>query len=206
MSWIGSSSLRSDVCPSARLISDHPPEGAAPCHLQLRGGTPLLMRPIRGEDKPLLLDFFRRQSPEARYMRFMGAIAELSESTLRDLTEVDHVNHEAWIAIDGGARDGLCVGVARYVRLAKAPREAEVAVAVVDSHQRLGIGSALLERVAGSAAAHGIDTFHSCVFDSNLAVIGILQRHGATMTGRDGGILRFSVSAPVPRAVSPIRR
>jgi hypothetical protein len=49
-------------------------------------------------DRDLLLRGFNRLSPESRYRRFLVPIADLSESAIRYLTEVDHHDHEAMIA------------------------------------------------------------------------------------------------------------
>lgn len=195
--------------PTARVIQEPDGAEAAPSRqprcVVLRDGTRVRARPIRGEDKDLLLDLFRRQSVESRYLRFMGGIGALSESRLRDLTEIDHVNHDAWIALDIDSPGEPCVGVARYVRLAKVPEVAEVAVAVVDSHQRRGIGMALLTLVGRSAAEHGIRTFRARVFDSNLATIRIFERHGGIVTGREGGVLCFEVPVPDPEVTPGAR-
>jgi hypothetical protein len=40
-----------------------------------------------------------RLSEESRYRRFFSPVKELSEKTLAYLTEVDYVDHFAWIAI-----------------------------------------------------------------------------------------------------------
>ena len=62
---------------------------------------------------------FERLSEESRYRRFLAPMQELSGSMLRYLTEVDHHDHEALVAV--GA-DGTLVGVARSVRSAGDPQ------------------------------------------------------------------------------------
>jgi hypothetical protein len=90
----------------------------------LRDGTSVLLRPIVPEDKALLVEGFRRLSPESRYRRFMAPIEELTADQLRFLTEIDYVDHFAWMALDLGAAGHPRVGVSRYVRI---PEETEVA-------------------------------------------------------------------------------
>lgn len=51
----------------------------------------------------------------------MGAVNELSSAQLRYLTEIDHVNHMAWIAVDPQVAGEPGLGVARYVRLEPDP-------------------------------------------------------------------------------------
>ena len=88
----------------------------------------------------------------------------LSDADLRYLTEVDHRDHEAIVALRARAADP--VGVARYVRI-EAPTEAEVAVAVVDDWQGRGAATALLERLVERARENGIERFVAVVLQEN---------------------------------------
>ena len=72
------------------------------------------MRQGRPSDRELLLRGFERLVPESRYRRFLPPMPALSEQMVRYLTEVDHHDHEAIIAVDEDTGDGL--GVARYAR------------------------------------------------------------------------------------------
>lgn len=152
----------------------------------LRDGTPVRLRPIEPGDKGRLVDGLRRLSGRSRYYRFLGAVNELSEKTLRYLTEVDQRGHIAWIALDARTEGEPALGVARCVRVPDDPTVAEVAVAVADSHQSLGLGSLLLERVAAAASREGITTFRANVLRENAAVVHALQDLGATGNLEDG--------------------
>jgi hypothetical protein len=90
------------------------------------------VRPIEPSDKPLIVDAFARLSTDSRHRRFFTAVQELSASDLIYLTEVDHHDHEAIIALE--TCTGRVLGVARYVRAAADPEVAEVAVIVVDDY------------------------------------------------------------------------
>ena len=47
-----------------------------------------------------MLRGFERLSPESRYRRFLAPMPELSEAAVRYLTEIDHHDHEAMIALE----------------------------------------------------------------------------------------------------------
>jgi len=121
--------------------------------VELRDGSAVEVRAIRPADKDAIRSGFERLSEQSRYQRFMTPIAELSESQLRYLTEVDHTDHEALIAFDPASGDG--VGVARFVRL-EDRTEAEAAVTVVDDWQGRGLGTALCQLLAERAREEGI--------------------------------------------------
>ena len=78
----------------------------------------MVVRPIERSDKELLARGFEQLSAESRYRRFLSPLKQLSSSELAYLTEIDHKDHDALIALS--ADNGL-VGVARYVRLADQP-------------------------------------------------------------------------------------
>src|SRR5688572_16345730 len=135
--------------PSRRSMTDPPA-------VTLRGGSRVRVRPIRRSDAKLLLRGFERLSDESRYQRFLSPMPELSESMVRYLTDVDHHDHEALVALDDASGEG--VGVARFVRDPQRPERAEAAVTVIDDWQGRGVGTLLLELLAGRARQEGIDT------------------------------------------------
>ena len=116
----------------------------------LRDGTEVDIRAIEPGDKALLAEAFSRLSPESRYRRFFRPLKELRDSDLRYLTEIDHADHEALVAI---AADGSLVGVARYVRSEEERELAEVAVTIVDDWHGRGVATELLRALVDRARA-----------------------------------------------------
>ena len=139
--------------------------------VRLRDGSELRVRGVRPDDKAALATGFERLSPESRYRRFFSPLKRLTESDLRYLTEVDHIDHEALIAISA---EGEPVGVARYVR-GEHPAEAEVAVTIVDDWQGRGAATALLERLVERARANGIERFLAVVLEENADAIELFR-------------------------------
>jgi GNAT superfamily N-acetyltransferase len=161
-------------------------------------GLTVHVRPIESADKRLLAEGFERLSPETRYRRFFAPLERLSEQDLRYLTEVDHHDHEAMVALHPDT--GELVGVARYVRSEQA-NEAEVAVVVGDPWHGKGIASALLERLAERAREGGIDHFVAIVLSDNEEVLGLFRSlaPGATETRRSAsGNVEIVIDLPEP--------
>lgn len=135
----------------------------------LRDGTPVLVRPIRPEDKELLLRGFEKLSERSRYLRFLAPKLSLSEEELRYLTEIDGERHFALGAarLDelGRAVEGL--GVARLIRYADEPNVAEAAIAVADDVQGQGLGTLLFMRLVAAGCERGISRFRCEVNASN---------------------------------------
>lgn len=96
-------------------------------HLTLRDGARVSVRPIRPEGRDALRDAFERLSDRSRYQRFLSPVSRLTSSMLTYLTEVDHRDHGALIALP--AERGDIGAVARYVNTGHARAEAAVTVA-----------------------------------------------------------------------------
>src|SRR3954467_13332156 len=64
--------------------------------VQLADGAEVILRPVRPEDAPLLLEGFEEHfSEQSRYQRFMGAKRRMTPRELAYFTDVDHDRHEA---------------------------------------------------------------------------------------------------------------
>lgn len=159
-------------------------------------GHRLLFRPIAPNDKELIRKGFERLSPQSRYRRFFRHIDRLSPDDLRYLTEVDFVDHVAWVVLlpDEAGRPG--VGVARWVRLAGEHTVAEAAVTVIDDWHGRGIGKTLLFLLAKSARAAGIEAFRAWVMGENRPLLGLLADRGARYGSWDRGVVEIDVPLP----------
>jgi len=176
----------------------------APFHATLRDRTPVLIRPVAPEDKPLLREAFTRLSDASRYQRFMRTIRELSEEELDYLTRIDYTTHMAWVALDPSNRTHPGLGVARYVRLPHEPTVAEVAITVVDSHQGRGLGTMLLGVITRSAVDNGIETFVAHVLGGNVAMLNLLTALGVAVTTDPDGLI--AVRTPLPRRMEDLSK
>ena len=67
--------------------------------VRLRDGKSVSLRPIEPGDRERLRRAFDRLGPESRYRRFFSPVDHLTESQLDYLTQVDHHDHEALVAL-----------------------------------------------------------------------------------------------------------
>lgn len=162
---------------------------------QTRDGVDLQVRPIEAGDRDALQEAFSKLSAESRYRRFLGPVLELRDAELRRLTEVDHHDHEALVAVD--PNNGL-VGVARYVRLEDSPAKAEVAVTVADEWQARGVGTALLARLTAHAQDEGIELFTASCLADNEDMLILFRELGQSVrqTGAGAGVVELEIELP----------
>lgn len=92
--------------------------------IELPDGDLVAYRPIQPEDAPALQHFHRRLSPYSIYLRFFGAMPELSERMAGYFTSVDVVNGFGRVATAPGRPD------------AEPAQEPRAAGAVVDRGRR----------------------------------------------------------------------
>jgi GNAT superfamily N-acetyltransferase len=143
--------------------------------IRLRNGSEARIRPVRRGDKALLAAMLEASSADSRYRRFHAPKPRLTTAELRYLTELDHRDHEALLAVD---RRGIARGVARYVRVADGVGTAEVAILVRDDWQGSGLGPALLSRLADRARRMGIDHFRAVMQADNGRARQLFERLG----------------------------
>jgi GNAT superfamily N-acetyltransferase len=155
------------------------------------------VRPIEPGDKDLLTGAFDRMSENSRYRRFFQPIHELSPSVLQFLTEVDHHDHEALVALE----EDEAVGVARYVRSEEKPSRAEVAVSVVDDRQGRGVGLGLLERLVDRAREEDVTHFTALVQAENPGAVRVLSALGATQRHREGDEVELDIELPADEGI-----
>jgi RimJ/RimL family protein N-acetyltransferase len=159
--------------------------------LVLGDGTRLGLRPLGSEDRDGAAALFARLSPESRYRRFLSPKRELTPRELARLTDVDHLHHEAFAAID--QRDDSIVGVCRYVQIADRPGVADLAAEVVDELQNMGIGRALARHTVERARENGFALLTATTLWENRPARALLRRFGFRAHASDGSEIELEL-------------
>ena len=164
--------------------------------IALGDGARIRIRQGHHSDRELLLRGFERLSPESRYRRFLVAMSELSEDAVRYLTEIDHHDHEAMVALSEETGEGI--GVARYVRHPDRRDAAELAVTVIDDWQGRGVGTLLVEVLSARAREEGIRSFTALMLAGNDEMMDMLSRLGPVrVVDREAGTVEIEM--PIPK-------
>ena len=148
---------------------------------------------------------FYHLSPTSSYRRFLSASPVLTDQMLHALTDIDHRDHEAIIALDEHGREGL--GIAHYVRSLERPAVAEVALTVVDDWQGRGLGTFLLELISARARQEGIRTFTALMLAENRRMRHLLKRLGPVrVIDEERGTVEVEVAIPHAGAAPELRK
>jgi RimJ/RimL family protein N-acetyltransferase len=143
---------------------------------RLPGGTPILVRRIRPDDKELLARGLSELSERSIQRRFLSPKPRFTQAELRYLTEVDQRNHVALVAESAIQPVRRLIGVARFVRLPEDPTTAEAAITVGDLWQGRGIGSMLARELSARARGLGIRRFTATVASDNVPAQRLLHK------------------------------
>lgn len=163
---------------------------------ELRDGRAVLFRPLRPDDKEVIRRGFEALSPASRYRRFFREIDHLTEAQLAYLTEVDGVDHVAWLALVRETSGYRGAGVARWIRVPGEPSVAEGAVTVIDSLHGLGIGTTLLWLAARSAIERDVNAFRVVVQGENHPVLALLEGFGIHPQKWESGVAEIDIPLP----------
>ena len=123
----------------------------------LSNGRRVEIRALRPTDREGMLTAVGRTSTQSIYRRFFNARRHFSEAEISFFLNPDFVRHVALVAV--AEKDGTPViaGGGRYVVIK--PGQAEVAFAVVDQFQGLGIATVLLRHLSSIARKAGLREF-----------------------------------------------
>jgi len=167
--------------------------GIVPVPVTLRDGTAAGLRPVYPGDQQELMrgELF---SAQTRYRRFLGR-EQVTPALARYLTEVDYVDHFAWVAV---ASADIWAGGATYVRSASDRALADISFLITDEFQGRGLGTLLMGAVAIAARRNGILRFSADVLAENAPMRAILDHAGIGWEPAEYGVMHGSVVVPDP--------
>ena len=175
------------------MIKTHPPTRLAGERMRLPDGSVCRLRPSGETDRQLLTDCFNALSPASRRLRFFSSKPRLTEADLDLFAGADGWDHIAYVAVrlDHLGREQEPLGFARCLRLESDGTSAEFSVTVADHAQGMGIGTALLERLAPAARAVGIRTLRCELLAENTAMRHLAKHLGGEAHWQGDGVVEY---------------
>jgi GNAT superfamily N-acetyltransferase len=129
----------------------------------------------------------------------------ITPKMVHDLTDIDHRDHEAVVALDERTNQGL--GIAHYLRSSVRAEVAEVALTVIDDWQGRGLGTLLLEAISARARQEGITAFTALMLDENHRMRRLLDRLGPVrVIEQDRGTMKVEVPIPDVEVSAELRK
>jgi acetyltransferase len=150
-----------------------------------KDGTPVMIRPIRPEDEPLMVKFHGTLSEQSVYLRYFHMEkldSRVAHDRLLRKCFIDYDREMALVADrqdpSTGEHELLAVG-----RLTKEPRspEAEVAVLVSDRSQKQGLGAELVGRLIEVARDENLERIVAVILPENYGMMALARRFQFTV-------------------------
>jgi acetyltransferase len=135
----------------------------------------VLLRPIRPEDEPFLVELFKTFSERTMRFRFFKAIKEISHKTLATYCNVDYDREIAIVAELTENGEKKIIGMVRLVVEADG-ESGEVAVVVGDPWQNKGIGTKMIEKIIEISRDMKLKRIFGEIISKNTKIIHILYK------------------------------
>jgi RimJ/RimL family protein N-acetyltransferase len=164
-------------------------------HETLKDGTAVTIRAIRRDDRIRLVEAFKNLDRESVYRRFFSPKKELTESELKQLTDVDFSQVVALVVTKQGEDGEILIGGGRYAADDAGSAQAELAFMTDGNYRGLGIASLILRHLVRMAREAGLSRFEAEVLAENQPMLAVFRRSGLPMRlKRDGSALHVTLS------------
>ncbi len=148
-------------------------------------GAPLTLRPIRPEDAPAHLEFFKRLDPDDVRLRFFTTMRELAPAQLARLTQIDYDRAMAFIATRPGP-DGAAetLGVVRAVA---DPDNfaADFAIVIRSDLKGRGLGAILFGKLIDYFRSRGTEELSGEALAQNTGMQHLVRRFGGAVSASE---------------------
>jgi acetyltransferase len=150
----------------------------------LSDGTRVIIRPIRPEDEPKMIEFHKTLSDESIYLRYFHHIPfneRINHERLARICFNDYDRELALVAERCDENDNPCEirGVGRLIKL-RGGNEAEFAILISDQYQHQGLGRELLSRLVQFGRDEGLSQIVADILPDNTGMIRVSKQVGFT--------------------------
>jgi acetyltransferase len=173
------------------MTEDHLPTSAIrpyPIHLvktwKMKDGNDVVIRPIRPEDEPMMIEFHKKLSERSVYLRYFQPLKLTQRTAHERLTRACFIDYNREMALvaerKNEAGEGEILAVGRLSKL-HGQDEAELAAVATDVAQHKGLGSELYRRLIEFARDERLKRVVSTMLPENREMRAVCVKHGFKM-------------------------
>jgi acetyltransferase len=161
-----------------------------------KSGAPVLVRPIRPEDEPLIVALHDRLSERTVVQRYFTSL-DLSARTAHErLTRICFIDYDRELALVAEVNDPVTgkaiAGVSRMIRQDHG-QNATLALVIADDFQGQGLGEELMHRALAAARAEGVQQVLVYFLPENTRMRGLSQKLGFVLA-EENGLMRGTLT------------
>jgi len=190
-------SIEPSTVPAPRHLIISPYPNQYESHWLLRDGTPILLRPMKPEDEPLVLDFLHKCSDETIYFRYFRLIKNWTHEMLIRFTQNDYDRELGLMALAQPPSPEVMLGVSRLV-MDPDRKTGEFAVIVGDPWQGKGLGPKLLEQLIAVARDQGLQLLYGDVLVQNQPMLEMAKKAGFALKRAAEDVIRLELQLQTP--------
>ncbi len=168
-----------------------------PCEIvaPLADGREVCLRTIRPSDEARIRAGIDAMSDRSRYLRFFSAFRTPPDSMVKRLSAVDGHDHIGWgaILLDGDSNPPIAA--AHAIRSDDEPGVGELAVAVLDDYQGLGLARMVIAAMLADCCDEGLETLDMHVLAENRPAIALAMALGAVPVPSGATVGRYRINA-----------
>jgi len=159
----------------------------------MKDGTSVIIRPIRPEDEPLMIQFHETLSDQSVYMRYVQRL-NLTERTAHErLARICFIDYDREMALvidrhNPDTHQHEILGVGRLTKR-HSTNDATFAMLVTDKFQEQGLGTELLHRLLQIGRAEKLDRVVGEILVENLRMQHICQQLGFHLAAGDNAAI-----------------
>lgn len=147
----------------------------------VKDNTYLCFKTLGKDDREKFVEGFSKLSQKSIYKRFFGFLKKLTDEQIDGFLNTDKKDHIAWAAWDFVGDEIFGVGVGRFKRSLTNPKEAEMALTVIDEYQGKGVGAVLLAILYYLAGKSDTEILTGIILPDNVKLIRRFRELGATI-------------------------
>jgi acetyltransferase len=155
---------------------------------KMSNGDEFLLRPIRPEDEPKLIEFHKELSERSVYLRYFQPLKLSQRTTHERLTRICFIDYNREMALVAERQNeqgqAEIVAVGRMSKLHGVP-EAELAALVRDGFQGKGLGTELYRQLLQVARDEKLGKVHSNMLRENHEMVAICRSLGFHLSDGD---------------------
>ena len=187
---------RRDLCPSHLSIPPYPAHYSR--EMIATDGTPVLIRPIRAEDEPIMYRLLKSLSDQSIYSRFCHVLKDMPHEKLVRFCQIDYDREIAFVAsVKGDSAAEDLIGEVRISKLADL-ESAELSILVSDQWQGKGIGNMLMDYCIDVSRELELKSLWMEILKENRRMIRFGFKCGFRQAYDEGDMVRVVLSLAQP--------
>ena len=155
----------------------HPYPSGLVQRIELQGGVPATIRPIRPEDAAIESAFVHGLSEQSKFLRFMFTLHDLSPGMLSRFTQIDYDRELALVGVVESPDGEEQIGVARYITL-EDEETCEFAIVVGDAWQGMGLARQLFGALIDAARDTRLKVMTGVTLRENSRMLELARANG----------------------------